>query len=77
MIPAIEAGWYVDWAPDGSPYLGLQYSVQGISVALVITDQLGADHNLGMFNKAINELKQAKPKLIEVKGAINGGIRPA
>lgn len=77
MIPAIEAGWYVDWAPDGSPYLGLQYSVQGISVALVITDQLGADHNLAAFNKAINELKRSKPKLIAVEGSINGGIRPA
>lgn len=71
---AFQAGFYVDYSPEGEPYLGFSYEGPGIALSIMVADRITARETQSGFDKAINELMRMKPrsKLVAVEGSIDG-----
>lgn len=74
-MQAVEAGFYIDFTPDGEPYLGFAYNGNGLALSIMLASRMSIRDFQSSFDRAANDLMKTKPKLAVAEGSLPNGIR--
>lgn len=75
-MTTVESGLFIDYTPDGQPYLGIEYAGGGISVRQFICNKMTARAFETGVTKAVNELLKTSPRLVAAEGSLDGFRKP-
>lgn len=69
-------GFFLDYTPDGKPFLGYEYTDGIAQTRLFLCTKETALPTRVTFSKAIDELMKMDDKLVAVEGSIDGLRKP-